>query len=72
MFYEVYFSMHSNSLKRPSLSGMSTFLFYPKIMKVVMVLLKIGDNINQDKELDELLCKRVGRGKRQFENQCYW
>ena len=55
MFYEVYFSMHSNSLKRPSLSGMSTFLFYPKIMKVVIVLLKNGDNINPDKKLDEFL-----------------
>lgn len=29
--------MHSNSLKSLSLSGMSTFLFYSKIMKVVIV-----------------------------------
>ena len=50
---------------------MSTFLFYSKIMKVVIVLLKNGDNINQDKELDELLCKRVGRGKRQKKTYSY-
>ena len=69
--------MHTNSLKSPSLSGMSTFLFYSKTMKVVIVdsLAKNNDNINPDKELDELLklvesilCKRVGRRKRQFDN----
>ena len=56
--------MHSNSLKSLSLSGMSTFLFYSKIMKVVIVDSLAKKNSNQKPQI-----KSSGKGIFSKDNQ---
>ena len=65
--------MHSNSLKSLSLSGMSTFLFYSKIMKVVIVDSLAKKNSNLKPQI-----KSSGKGIFSKDNQeemkysCIW